>query len=146
MNKRGFTLIELLTTIGILSLIMGIGMIAYTAIVNNSKIRVFKTYESTMHAEAMSLMMEALSNPSKGNYYPSLTEPKTLRLSDLQIEPIKNPVNKDDLCPDSYVRVARSVHDGVDSFTYTVCLICRNSDYNASASASDESLCEVYEN
>ncbi len=144
MNKKGFTLVELLTTIAIISLVMGIAVVSYTAIVNSSKMRVFKTYESTMHAEAISLMLEAVSDPSKSNYYPTSSTPKKLYFSDLEIEPIKNPINPSDTCPNSYVKVAKDTSSTkTDSLIYTVCLICPNSDYNPTG---NEELCEVYVN
>ena len=143
MNKKGFTLVELLTTVAILAILSGIAIIAYNAIVDNAKTTAFKAYESTMHAQAMELMVTSLSDPTKANYFPRVNETKRLTLSDLEIRPFNNPRNKNDLCPDSYVDVRRTMVGNVDSFTYTVCLICRDSEYNVSGSTD---LCEVYEN
>ena len=143
MNKKGFTLVELLAAVAIVSILTGIAVIAYNAILENAKMTSFKAYEKTMHAQAMRLMVLSLSEPDKARFFPSNGETKTLSLTDLEIDPFNNPKNKNDLCTDSYVKVKRTVIGNVDSFTYTVCLICRQSEYNASAS---EDLCEVYEN
>ena len=53
MNKKGFTLVELLATIVIIALLAGIATVSYTSIVKQSSDRVFESYESTMHAEAV---------------------------------------------------------------------------------------------
>ena len=97
-----------------------------------------------MHAEAISLMLEAISDPSKSSYYPTASNPTILRLSDLEIDPIKNPINPSDTCSSSYVKVAKDTNSTkTESLIYTVCLICPNSDYNKTG---NEDLCEVYVN
>ena len=134
MNKKGFTLVELLATLSILSFITGIAVMAYTSIVESSKLRSFKTYEKTMYAETVATLTEATYDPSKADMFPSNHETKHFTLTDIGIEPFNNPRNKDDLCPNSYVEVTRDdyidsdVH--VDAFQYKVCLICEHSDYN----------------
>lgn len=143
MNKKGFTLVELLAAVAIVSILTGIAIIAYNSIIDSAKMTAFKTYEKTMHSQAMQLMIDSLTDPEKASYFPSNGQTKRLSLTDLGMDKFNNPKNKNDLCPDSYVKVKRTVVGNVDSFTYTVCLICRQSDYNASAS---EDLCEIYEN
>ncbi len=136
MNKKGFTLVELLTTLAILSIVTGIAVIAYTSIVTNSKLRVFKTYEKTMHSEAMALLVKAATDPSKASLFPRNGETIRFSLDDLGIDPIKNPRNSNDLCLTSYVDVTRNDYYNtttktyVDAFEYKVCLICTESDYN----------------
>ncbi len=141
MNKKGFTLVELLAVIAVIALIAGIAVISYSGVVENSRIKAFKAYENTMHAQAIHIMLESLTDPAKASYFPSVGQTKRLSLSDLEIETFVNPKNKNDLCSTSYVDVTRTVVGNVDSFTYKVCLICPNSDYNASGTD-----CETFEN
>lgn len=141
MNKKGFTLVEILATLAVLSFVTGIAVMAYTSIVESSKLRAFKTYEKTMYAEAMHLMIESTYDPEKASYFPNNGQTKRLSLSDIDIDPFQNPRNKNDLCPTSYVDVTRTVVGSVDSFTYKVCLICKNSDYNVNGTS-----CEIYDN
>ena len=135
MKKKGFTLIELLAVIVLIGLLSGIGVIAYTGIVENARLSSFKTYENTMHAETLSLLFEHIE------LIPAVGSTKRFTLQDIEIEPFKNPKNKDDLCPNSYVDVTRSQVGNVDSFTYKVCLICPDSEYNVNGTS-----CEIYEN
>ena len=133
MNKNGFTIVELLAAIAILSLLMGIAAFSYTSIVNASKKRAFEAYESTMKAQAMQILVESITDPTKSSKITANNSSIKLKLSDLEMDPFVNPVNKDDLCPDSYVLVTRNDVDSsgahVDAFEYEVCLICENSDY-----------------
>ena len=124
MENKGFTLVELLATIVIISLIGGIASLAYTSIIKSSEDSVFKTYENTMRAEAIELLaMHVELIPTKNN-------PVTLSLTDLKVDPINNPKDKNDLCPTSYVKVTRDDYDNnnthVDAFKYKVCLICND--------------------
>lgn len=141
MSKKGFTLVELLAAIAVLSLLMGIAVVSYAGVVENSRIKAFKAYENTMHAQAMHIMIESLTDSSKAHFFPSNGETKRLTLEDLEIETFVNPKNKNDTCSTSYVDVTRNVVGNVDSFTYKVCLICTNSDYNVSGTD-----CEIFEN
>ena len=133
MNNRGFTLVELLATIVIIGLIGGIGAVAYSMIMRNSENRVYEAYESTMHAETLQLLA---NNPQ---LLPHGTTEKLFTLSQIKIDDINNPRNKNDLCPSSFVGVTRNGSGTMDSFTYRVCLIC--DDYN-----SDGSNCKTFEN
>ena len=153
MNRKGFTLVEVLATLAILSIITGIAITAYTSIVESSKLRAFRTYENTMYAEAMNLLIEASTDPSKANYFPRINETKTYELSDLEIEPFRNPRNSNDVCPNSYVKVKRIDFvddDGahIDAFEYMVCLICPDSDYNVGLirdnTESENQFCEKH--
>lgn len=135
MNKKAFTLVELLATILIIALLSGIAAIAYSSVVENSRLSSFHTYEKTMHTETMALLIDRVE------LIPSVNQTKRFTLSDIRIEPFMNPKNKDDLCLDSYVDVTRTVVGNVDSFTYKVCLICPNSEYNVNGTS-----CEIYEN
>lgn len=130
MNKKGFTLIEILATLLILSIIMGLAAIAYSSIVNRTKQKSFETYENTMYSETMELMINALSDPTKGDLFPRIGETKRFSLTDIGIEPFRNPVNKDDLCTGSYVEVTRNESGSPDELNYKVCLKCPNSNYD----------------
>ncbi len=132
-NKNGFTLVELLAVIVILGLIAGVGVLAYTSIIDSSKIKVYESYEHTMHAETMELLGKHVELLPKKN------KTKRFSLTDIKIEPINNPRNKSDKCTSSYVDVTRKVVNGVDTFTYKVCLICN--DYNKNGSQ-----CKTFEN
>lgn len=135
MNNKAFTLVELLATILIISLLSGIGYITYTSVVENSRLSAFHAYEKTMHSETIALLIERVE------LIPSVNQTKRFSLSDIRVEPFINPKNKNDLCLDSYVDVTRTVVGNVDSFTYKVCLICPNSEYNVNGTS-----CEIYEN
>lgn len=135
MNKKGFTLVELLVTILIVSLLSGIAVVAYTTVVENGRMSAFKTYEKTMHTETMSMLLDHVE------LIPAVGRTKRFSLEDIRIEPFNNPKNKEDLCPSSYVEVTRTQVGNVDSFTYKVCLICLNSEYNINGTS-----CEIYEN
>lgn len=141
MNKKGFTLVELLVTFAIIALVGGIAVVTISGVLGHSELKVFKNYENSMHAQAIQIMVESLTDPSKASLYPANGGTTRLTLGLLEMEPIKNPRNKDDLCSGSYVDVTRTNVGNVDSFTYVVCLICPNSDYNA-----DGSNCETFEN
>lgn len=144
MNKKGFTLVELLATIVIIALLSGIAAISYTTILEKSRLKSFHTYENTMYAEVMKLIVDSLYNPGQVSLFPRNGETKKFYLSELvankEIETFNNPVNKDDLCYnsnhelDSYVEVTRndyiSSKEHVDALEYKVCLICPNSNYN----------------
>lgn len=133
MSKHGFTLVELLATIVIISLLAGIATISYTALVHQSSDKVFESYESTMHAEAV---YKLTMHPDDVVF----SEGKaTLSIEDLKAEEINNPIDRDDKCPNSYVEVTKSRVNGVLSMHYKVCLICRS--YN-----SDGTKCRDYEN
>lgn len=134
MKNKGFTLVELLAVIVIIALIGGLGLVAYNSIIRQSEIRVYEAYENTMHAETIELLSKHVELiPKKGI-------PTKYYLSDIKIDPINNPRNRDDYCNSSYVEVTRNITDsGLDTFTYKVCLICLN--YN-----SDESECKTFEN
>ena len=135
MNNKAFTLVELLATILIISLLSGIGYITYTSVVENSRLSAFHAYEKTMHSENIALLIERVE------LIPSVNQTKRFSLSDIRVEPFINPKNKNDLCLDSYVDVTRTVVGNVDSFTYKVCLICPNSEYNVNGNS-----CETFEN
>ena len=131
MNKRAFTLIELLAVIVIIALLVGIGTVAYSSIADQASNKSFQSYRDTMHAEAVHYM---------SNNYNSVVwtnNSVTLTLSDLKIDPINNPKNKNDLCQESNVTITRSRHSvsGVLSMSYNVCLRCN--DFNE---------CKVYDN
>lgn len=123
MNKKGFTLIELLASLALISLLFSIGVISYNFVISKSREKVFKAYEDSMHAEAV---MYFLNNQ---NAMPSNNGEITLSINDLQMEPINNPISKDDLCTASYVNAKREDNNGMISFTYKVYLICN--DYNS---------------
>ena len=137
MKNKGFTLVELLATIVIITLIGGIGAIAYTNIIRQSETRVYEAYESTMHAETLEILAK------KPELLPKNNQTKRFSLTDIKIDPIKNPRNISDLCTSSYVDVTRhDFNEGgtyVNSLTYKVCLICN--DYNKNGTE-----CKTYEN
>lgn len=135
MNKKAFTLVELLATIFIIALLSGIATIAYTGVVEKGRLSSFHAYEKTMHAETMSLLLDRVE------LIPNVNQTKRFSLTDIGIEPFVNPKNKEDLCENSYVEVTRSIEGNVDSFTYKVCLICPDSEYNVNGNS-----CEIYEN
>ena len=133
MNKKGFTLVELLAAIGILALLMGVATITYSALISRSKKRAFEAYEETMRAQAMQVLVESLTDPSRPSLVPANHGHIKLNLVQLGIATFANPVEKTDTCPTSYVYVTREDNDSsgahVDAFNYKVCLICTQSDY-----------------
>ena len=133
MNKKGFTLVEILAALVILAILSGIAAIAYTAIVSKAKTRSFEAYEKTMRAQAMEILVESVTDNTRVSLVPANHGHVTLKLTDLKIKDFVNPVNKNDLCPKSYVYVTREDTDNsgahVDAFDYKVCLICQQSDY-----------------
>ena len=141
MKKQGFTIVELLAAIVIFAAVSAIATVAYTAVIERGKMNSFKTYEKTMYAEAMELMVDALLDPSKASYYPKNGETKRLSLTDIGIEPFNNPRNKNDICSTSYVDVKRNDYNNtstktyVDTLYYKVCLICTESDYNVTGNS-----------
>ena len=141
-NKKGFTLVELLAVIVIIALLSSIAAISYTAFVNNTRDRVYKTYEDTMKASAE---MYLIDNPSE---IPTVGERKCLYLNDLlsknDIEPIKNPKDSNDDCSsdneddDSYILIERGTNvEGNFNLTYKVYLRCE-SGYGASSNPCSE--------
>lgn len=131
MNKQGFTLIELLAAIVIISLIAGIGAVAYSSVINSASNHSFERYRDSMHAEAINYVSKNYNTMSWNN------NTARINLSNLKMESINNPKNQNDLCTGSYVDVTRSRNSSsnVLSITYNVCLICN--DFNE---------CKTYEN
>ena len=128
-NKKGFTLVELLAVIVIIALLSSIAALSYTAFVNSTRDRVYKTYEDTMKASAE---MYLIDNP---NMIPSINGNAKLYLNDLlinnDIESIKNPDDSNDTCSssntanDSYVLIERGTNiEGNFNLTYKICLRC----------------------
>ena len=144
MNNHGFTLVELLATIVIISLIGGIGVVAYTNLIAQSGDNVFKRYEDSMHAEAVYKVKEDYYNLN----FDENNEATLNIYTDLKMDAINNPKTKSDKCPNSYVKVKRQRTEGenVLSITYKVCLICN--DYRTTTTNSDGTTteCKIYEN
>ncbi len=132
MNKHGFTLVELLAAFVIIAAISGIAVVSYSGIVRSANQRVYSSYEDTIHAE----MVYHLSNEP---WLPQNNTTERVELTSLDMDPIKNPDDPNDLCLNSYIDVTRNDVNGVISFTYKVCLICNK--YN-----SDGNNCRMYEN
>ena len=129
MNKKGFTLIELLATIAIIAILFGIGTVAYTSILQNVSTKSFESYRDSMHAEAVYIVT---------NYPDRITwnnNTARINLVTLNMEPIKNPKDSNDLCSTSYIDLTRTHVGSVLSISYNVCLICN--DYNS---------CKEYDN
>lgn len=137
MNRKGFTLVELLAVIVIIALLSSIAALSYTAFVNSTRDRVYKTYEDTMKSSAE---MYLIDNP---NMIPSINGQTRLYLNDLlinnEIDPINNPDDSSDNCSssntavDSYILIERSENvEGNFNLTYKVCLRC-NSGYENDA-------------
>ena len=123
-NNKGFTMVELLTTIIIIGFVAGIGMALYSSVINSSTKRVYEAYEKTMRAETMQYIINNPEIAPRDGY------PRRYYLNQLEIDPINNPKNKDDLCENSYVLVSREdTAEGVSDYKYLVCLICE--DYNS---------------
>lgn len=125
MNKQGFTLVELLATIVVIALISGIGVISYSAFINQAEDKVYKTYEDTMKAEVEIYLLEHYDDiPLKG-------EVKRFLITDTNVnfEKFDNPEDKNDKCEASYVDVERYDKDNI-SLSYKVCLICNNYNKN----------------
>lgn len=135
MNNKGFTLVELLGTLLIFVIIMGIAIVGYNSILEKGVLRSFTTYEDTMHAEAIELLSK---HPE---LLPTNHGEKTFTLTQLGIDEFNNPRNSNDSCSSSYVKVLRNDVNNVTSITYTVCLICPNSNYNINGTE-----CRTYEN
>ena len=118
MNKKGFSLVELLATIVIIALLSGVATISYSAFIRQSENNTFERYQDTMHSEAVAYFLD---NPTE---IPT-SSTKRLSLAMLKTKAINNPVDKDDLCPNSYVDVTRNSSSGMISLKYNVCLKCR---------------------
>lgn len=127
MNKKGFSLVELLAVLALIGLVLGISVISYTAFVARTRERVFKNYENTMKAAAEVYFID---NPQE---IPSINGvKKELLLEDLEIDPIINPDDSNDLCLNSKVIVERSDNIGNNfDLKYSVCLKCNNYQSNA---------------
>lgn len=119
MNRKGYTLIELLAVIVIIGVLSSIAVIAYNSFVDNTRDRVFKTYENTMKASAE---MYLIDNPAK---VPAVGGQTRIEIEDLSIDPIENPDDSNDLCLNSYVKITRGADIGLNyNLTYDVCLKC----------------------
>lgn len=128
-NKKGFTLVELLAVIVLIGLLSSVALISYTAFIDKTEERVYKTYENTMKATAE---MYLIDNSDK---IPSIGNSETIYLNDLlsanEIDPISNPDDSTDICSgddideDSYIRIIRNndVENNIN-LTYEVCLRC----------------------
>ena len=148
-NNSGYTLIEVLAVIVIISLIAGVGALAYTSIIRSSEDKAYETYERTMHTEIMSYIINHVAQAPKNNKSKKFwikVGNKTSSLANtskdgfFDIDQINNPRDKNDICLNSYVTVTRKdTSVGHNSYTYRVCLKCNN--YNT-----DESKCKTYEN
>ena len=131
MNKKGFTLVELLSTIIIISLISGIGVVAYNNFIKEGSDAVFESYENSMRSEAIYYIT---------NHYSEITfvdNKVTFTPAYLKMDAINNPKNSNDKCPNSYVEATRTYVNNRPVISYKVCLICN--DYN-----SDGSKCKTY--
>ena len=119
MNKKGFTLIELLVTITIIGLIAGIGINSYTYIIQNSKKKVYKNYETTMKGAAEEYLIDNI---------PSIGSTTTIFINELvsksYLTYINNPDDSSDNCSASYVVATRSNNVNIVDVSYQVCLIC----------------------
>ena len=122
MNKKGFTLVELLAVIVIISLLSSIAVISYTAFINKGKDRVYETYMDTMHAEAVIYILKNFNKITVSS------TPHQLTLSELGIDPINNPNDKNDLCVNSYVEYLKnpSTDSAMQSIIYKVVLKCND--------------------
>ena len=124
MNKHGFTMIEVLATIVIIAIVAGIGTVAYTTIMKEVTDKSFERYRESMHAEAIYYVT---NHSDKINWNGNSAR---VMLSELKMEEINNPKNKNDLCTNSYVDVikTRNSTSNVLSITYNVCLKCNDFD------------------
>lgn len=113
MNKKGFTLVELLAVIAILGIIASIAIVSYNAIVENTRNKSYKNYESSMKSSAMLYIMDY-------GYKNKLT--LTELISSNKLDEFNNP-KSDNKCLSSYVSITRNNNDSSD-LTYKVCLIC----------------------
>lgn len=115
LNNKGFNLIELLAVITILSLIMGIGVVSYNAIIEKTKNKSYTTYENSMKS---STMMYIIDNgvPSGGRI--------TLQqlINDRRIDTFTDPNSSSNCINDSYIAISGNISD----LSYKVCLICPN--------------------
>ena len=139
MNKKAFTLVELLATIVIITLIGGIGTVAYTNLIQKSSDDAFKRYRDAMHAEAIYYVTNNYNDNSKLNF---VNGKATISFNQLQMDPIINPKDKSDKCEGSYVEVTKSyTASGVLSMNYKVCLLCNDFEKDNPAAR-----CKEYEN
>ena len=116
MNSKGFSLVELLTVVVIIAIISGVATVSYSSYIEESRTKTFEAYQNTMHAEAV---MYFLNDTSKISDLPL-----TLPLSEFKKTDIKNPVDKDDMCLNSYVEVTKNPNTKILSLKYNVCLKC----------------------
>lgn len=113
MNKKGFSLVELLAVIVILAIVGGIAVVSYNAIINRTRIKSYKNYESSMKSSAT---MYIIDNGYKNKI--TLNE----LINSNKINEFNNP-NSNNKCLDSYILVNKNNEDSSD-LTYKVCLIC----------------------
>lgn len=122
MNRKGFTLIELLVVIVLIALIGGIAAVAYNSFQQTAANRVFEVYMDDMHESAI---MYYIDNPV--DLPTELNKTKRLNLSQLNLEPIKNPIKSGDICSNSYVItewIDKANNKGISGIKYTVYLNC----------------------
>ena len=114
MNKKGFSLTELLAVITILAIVGGIAVVSYNAIINRTRIKSYKNYESSMKSASTMYIID-------NGYQNKITLNELINSN--KINEFNNPHNSSDKCLDSYVLVTKNVNDSSD-LTYKVCLIC----------------------
>ena len=119
MNKKGFTLIELVATIAIIAIISTVGVASYTSIINQSADRVYQEYQDSLYVASYNYLAKNINKPTV-----HLSFPLNLKITDLNIEPIKNP-RSDNTCVDnSYIIISKNPNCDILSYSYEVCLKC----------------------
>ena len=120
MSKKGFTIVELLAAVAIIAIVSGVGMISYSSLINRSADKVFEEYQDSLYAASYNYLSKNINKQSV-----HLTFPLNLKITDLKIDPIKNPRDKNQTCvDDSYIMIAKNANCDILSFSYEVCLKC----------------------
>ena len=118
MNRRGFTLVELLVVIVIISLVGGIGIIAYNSLLDGSKNSYYKAIESSVQLASNEYFMDYRDEQPLGDTVSEVS------ISDLIKKRYMNEIKdfNGNECTNGKVYVYRENNN----LSYKVCLECEN--------------------
>lgn len=122
-NEKGLTLVELLAVITILGIMVSIGTISVSWIINNSKKQYYKTLKGTIKNAGQSYFNEHRGLlPAKENETNSVTVEDLIYFKYLK-DNIQNTNKEDCNKEESQVTVTRL---SADNYKYEVTLVCPN--------------------